>query len=384
VIRGPSGRYALADRGELVRAFVPAPLPPDPPIDLTPELQQRSERAQLACGRLDGIRSVLPDPFFFLYASVRREALLSSQIEGTQSSLSDLLLFELERDPVAGGDDVLEVSNYVAAIAHGTARIDGGFPLANRLIRETHGILLRSGRGAEKSPGQFRRTQNWIGGTRPGNARFVPPPPDEVEACMASLEQFINGDSPNRLIKAALAHAQFETIHPFLDGNGRVGRLLVALMLHNDNVLRQPVLFLSLFLKQHRDEYYRLLDLVRREGDWEAWLSFFLEGIESAAESAVDTVNRLLALFNADEARLRDSDRVRASAIRALAELRKLPVATVTEIATRIGVTFPTAGGALEALQALGIVKEITGRRRDRIFAYQAYLDILSEGSEPL
>jgi len=256
---------------EVVRAFVPSPLPPDPlPVIAGPSARLH-DQALLACGRLDAVTALLPEPDLFLYAYVRREALLSSQIEGTQSSLSDLLLFELEQAPGVPFDDVVEVSNYVAALEHSLARLREGFPLCNRLLREMHGILLQRGRGADRLPGEFRRSQNWVGGTRPGNAHFVPPPPARVEACMADLERFLHDESLpfSALVKAALAHVQFETIHPFLDGNGRIGRLLIAMILHHEGVLRQPLLYLSLYLKQHRAEYYRLLDATRQEGDWE-------------------------------------------------------------------------------------------------------------------
>ena len=294
--RGITGRYEVTGiGGEQVKAFVPHPLPPNPPLDLSNGRQRLLERATLALGRLDSITLLLPDPNLFLYAYVRREAVLSSQIEGTQSSLADLLLFELEEAPGVPFDDVVEVSNYVAALEHGMKRLREGFPLSNRLIREMHATLLSRGRGDEKSPGEFRRTQNWIGGTRPGNAHFVPPPPSHVEDGMAALERFIHdaGTPYPALVKAALAHVQFETIHPFLDGNGRIGRLLIAFILHHGGVLSKPLLYLSLYLKQHQAEYYRLLDLVRAEGGWEAWLDFFLEGVENTASNAVQTAQRL-------------------------------------------------------------------------------------------
>ena len=305
--RGTTGRFVItATTGEQVRAFVPEPLPPRLPVAIDARRQRLLEQALLACGRLDSITSLLPDPDLFLYAYVRREAVLSSQIEGTKSSVSDLLLFELDELPGVPFDDVVEVSNYVAALEHGLARLAEGFPLCNRLIREVHGILLSRGRGADKQPGTFRTSQNWVGGTRPGNAEFVPPPPHEVERCMGDLERFLhNGTVPGTLVKAALAHVQFETIHPFLDGNGRVGRLLIALVLHHEGVLHQPLLYLSLYLKRHRAEYYRLLDAVRFTGDWEAWLDFFLEGVADTATGAVDTAHRLLALFRHDAERIR-------------------------------------------------------------------------------
>ena len=315
--RNASGHYdTTATGGETVRAFVPFPLPPDPPLDLTGNRQRLLERATLALGRLDSVSTLLPDPQLFLYAYVRREAVLSSQIEGTQSSLSDLLLFELEEAPGTPIDDVVEVSNYIRALEHGMTRLREGFPLCNRLLREMHAHLMSRGRGSDKEPGEFRRTQNWIGGTRPGNARFVPAPPHEVEASMAALEGFLHEDASGMpvLLKAALAHVQFETIHPFLDGNGRLGRLLIALLLHHGGLLGQPLLYLSLYLKQHRAVYYDLLDRVRTEGDWEAWVDFFLEGVEATALGAVDTARRLVALFDEDTRRIQQSGRSAANA----------------------------------------------------------------------
>ena len=385
--RGATGRYETSTSGgETVRAFVPAPLPPDPMLDLHGERQRLLERALLACGRLDGVRALLPDPDLFLYAYVRREAVLSSQIEGTQSSLSDLLLFELDEAPGVPFDDVVEVSNYVAALEHGMARLRGGFPISNRLLREVHEKLLRSGRGADRQPGEFRRSQNWLGGARPGNARFVPPPPQRVEDCMASLERAIHARDEGLpvLVKAALVHLQFETIHPFLDGNGRVGRLLISLMLHDDRVLEQPLLYLSNYFKQHRDEYYRLLDLVRREGDWEAWLDFFLEGVELTAGAAVQTAHRLLALFSADAERVQSIGRAAASALRVYDAFRDRPLSTIAALSEQTGASYPTVSRAVEELERLRIVREITGRKRGRIFAYTRYLDILGEGTEPL
>ena len=385
--RGLTGQYRVTQvAGETIRAFVPYSLPPDPPLIFDAQRQQLLERATLALGRLDSISLLLPDPDLFLYAYVRREAVLSSQIEGTQSSLAQLLLFELDEAPGVPFDDVVEVSNYVAALTHGLERLQNGFPLSNRLIREMHAILLRRGRGSEKSPGEFRRTQNWIGGTRPGNAHFVPPPADHVEACMASLERFIHGENNPypALVKAALAHVQFETIHPFLDGNGRIGRLLIAFILHHDRVLSQPLLYLSLFFKQHRSEYYRLLDLVRVEGDWEAWLDFFLEGVEQTANNAVDTAKRLLSLFNRDEQCIRKAQGTTSATLQIFSAFCRRPLISVSEVCQQTGLSFPTVSAAIQRLGRLGIVREITGKRRNRIFAYQAYLDILNEGTEAL
>jgi Fic family protein len=387
VKRGPTGSYeTTTTSGEQVRAFVPAPLPPDPAPDLTGRRRQLHEQALIACGRLDAITALLPEPDLFLYAYVRREAVLSSQIEGTQSSLSDLLLFELDEAPGVPVDDVVEVSNYVAALEHGLSRLREDFPLSNRLLREIHARLLAHGRGADKLPGEFRRSQNWLGGTRPGNAQYVPPPPQQVEPCMAALERYLNegGTDQGTLVRAALAHVQFETIHPFLDGNGRVGRLLIALLLHNDNVLRQPLLYLSLYFKRNRSEYYRLLDAVRGDGDWEAWLDFFLEGVLETAGGAVETAHRLLDLFQDDAEQVRTLGRAAANTLRVFDALRARPVATVNDLADRAGIAYPTAARAVEALQKLGIVREITGRRRGRVYAYGKYLDVLNEGAEPL
>lgn len=385
--RGPTGRLEVTRvGGEEVRAFVPNPLPPAPPLALSGGRQRRLEQAILALGRLDSITTLLPDPQLFLYAYVRREAVLSSQIEGTQSSLSDLLLFELEEAPGVPFDDVVEVSNYVAALEHGMGRLRSGFPLSNRLIREMHEQLLARGRGSEKQPGEFRRSQNWIGGTRPGNAHFVPPPPTLVEDLMSALERTFHepdGHYPV-LVTVALAHVQFETIHPFLDGNGRIGRLLIPLLLHDAGILQQPLLYLSLYFKQHRDEYYRLLDRVRAVGDWEAWLDFFVEGVVTTATSAVDTAQRLVALFKEDTARVQAAGRGSATLLRVLQSLHERPVITLNEVSRRTGLSFPTSSKGMTALVNIGLARELTGFRRNRVFAYDNYLAILGEGTEPI
>jgi Fic family protein len=372
--------------GEEVRAFVPAPLPPEPPLDLTGARLRLLESSTLAVGRLDSITTLLPDPQLFLYAYVRREAVLSSQIEGTQSSLSDLLLFELDEAPGVPFDDAVEVSNYVAALEHGMARLRGGFPLSNRLIREMHEKLLARGRGSEKQPGEFRRSQNWIGGTRPGKAYFVPPPPALVEESMSALERMFHASDSSYpvLVTAALTHVQFETIHPFLDGNGRIGRLLIPLLLHDAGVLQQPLLYLSLYFKQHRDEYYRLLDRVRRVGDWEAWLDFFLEGVASTATSAVETAQRLVRLFKEDADRVGSSGRGAATTLRVLQALRERPLVTLNDLSRRANISFPTAAKVMAGLVEIGLAREITGNRRNRVFAYDRYVAILAEGTEPL
>lgn len=385
--RGPTGRYEISTVvGEPVRAFTPNPLPPTPPLEMTEQRQKLLERATLALGRLDSITLLLPDPDIFLYAYIRREAVLSSQIEGTQSSLAQLMLFELEEAPGIPMNDVVEVSNYVAALDYGLQRLREGFPLCNRLIREMHAVLLSRGRGCEQSPGEFRRSQNWIGGTRPGNAHFVPPPPYCLEECMAALERFLHGEGNPypTIIKAALAHVQFETIHPFLDGNGRIGRLLIAFMLHHDRVLSQPLLYLSLYFKQHRTEYYQLLDLVRTEGDWEIWLDFFLEGVEHSASNAVETARRLVALFQQDEQGIQSLGRGASTALRVFRTLCQRPLATLNSVCQRTGLSFPAAAKGMQSLEHLGIAREITGQRRNRVFGYDQYLSILSEGTEPL
>lgn len=373
--------------GEAFRAYIPEALPPRPPLAIDAGLQEKLDRANRAVGRLDGISAVLPDPALFLYFYVRKEALLSSQIEGTQSSISDLLLYEGEQTPSAGLDDVREVSNYVAAMYHGLNRMQkDGFPLSLRLIREMHAILLRDGRGAAKDPGEFRRSQNWIGGSRPGNARFVPPPPEEVVPCMGALEKFLHNDPEPTplLIKAALAHVQFETIHPFLDGNGRMGRLLITLLLCGEGALKEPMLYLSLYFKSNRDAYYDWLQRVRETGDWEGWLTFFLLGVEETAQGATDTARRILTLFETDRARISQGGRAMATDLRLHEYMQKKPLFTVSQAMKALSMTAPAIGAAVARLQALKLVRETTGKKRDRIYSYAPYLAILSEGAEPL
>ncbi len=371
--------------GEQIHAFVPRSLPPDLPLDLS-RMQRELERAILALGQLDSESRLLPDPELFIYAYVRREAQLSSQIEGTQSSLSDLFELELRGSGDIWNDDETEVSNYVAALEHGLHRVREGFPLSNRLIREMHGLLLRSGRGSSKLPGQFRRSQNWIGGTRPGTAAYVPPPQQEVERCMAELEQFIHAedDGISALVRAGLAHAQFESIHPFLDGNGRVGRLLIAFILHQEGVLRQPLLYLSLYLKQHRSRYYDLLSQLRDRGDWEAWMEFFIVGVRETAQDGVRTARQLSQLFDTDRKRLEQSARRAGSMLQAHDVLKRSPIISIQHVHEQTGLSWPTAAAAVKRLTELGIAREITGRSYARLFAYSAYIDILSEGAEPL
>jgi Fic family protein len=374
--RSATGTYEVTTvGGEAVRAFIPRPLPPQPALDLGGPIQPLLERALLALGRLDSISALLPDTDLFLYSYVRKEAVLSSQIEGTQSSLSDLLLFEMEQAPGAPLDDVVEVSGYVRALEHGLARLRAGFPLSSRLIREVHAELLARGRGSDTDPGEFRRSQNWIGGTRPGNAVFVPPPPIAVADCISDLERFLHDDRSDLpvLIKAAVAHLQFETIHPFLDGNGRVGRLLIALILSSAGVLSEPLLYLSLYFKENRAE--------RHDGDWEAWIAFFLRGVEETANGAVSTARQLVVVFSADRELVRGQGRRAGSALRVCEALTSRPVLTVSGAAQRTGLSFPGASDGMKLLTELGIVRELTGKKRNRAFAYDRYLAMLGEGT---
>ncbi|MFP5464399.1 MAG: Fic family protein [Gammaproteobacteria bacterium] len=381
------GQYVhCATAGETYRAYVPSPLPPDPPLAIDADLLTLLEQANRALGRLDGIADLLPDRNLFLYQYVRREAVVSSQIEGTQSSLSDLLLFELAEAPGAPLDDVAEVSQYVAALDHGLKRLAGDFPLCLRLLREIHGVLLAHGRGAHKQPGEFRRSQNWLGGTRPGNAALVPPPPERLAECLDALERFLHGDDGGLpvLVKTALAHVQFETIHPFLDGNGRLGRLLVILMLVDAGVLRQPLLYLSLYFKVHRLEYYDRLQRVRTHGDWEGWLGFYLKGVAETAQQAVDAARRLLGIFEQDRERIRGLGRIATSALEVHRHLQQRPVSRVAEAVAATGINRTTVTAVFRRLVELGMVRELPGRQRNRVFVYTACLDILSEDTQPL
>lgn len=370
--------------GELIRAFVPPPLPPVPAIDLL-ALLDRLSLAERALGRLDGITMLLPRQELFLYMYVRKEAVLSSQIEGTQSTLTDLLRFETEAQAGQPIDDIREVSNYVDAMMYGLERLQN-LPLSLRLIREMHARLLQSGRGGTKDPGEFRRSQNWIGGTRPGNALYVPPPVTELDDCLGAFERFMHEDRSRlpALIKAGLLHVQFETIHPFLDGNGRIGRLLVTLYLCANGVLQKPLLYLSLFFKTHRADYYRLLQEVREHGHWEAWLDFFLAGVAETANQAFDAATRIVDLFKEDRERVTaQSDRA-GSSLRIHESFQQHPFLTANQLVQHTGLSAPTVNAALADLERFGILEEITGRKRGRVFSYRAYLNILSEGTDPL
>ncbi len=383
--RSLQGSYTtISTVGEPANAFVPFDLPPSPSIDWTPELRSHFDEALLSLGRLDSASMLLPDVSLFLYSYVRKEAVLSSMIEGTRSSISDLLLFEADQQPGVPPDDVREVSNYVNALEYGLRRLGEGFPLSLRLIKEIHVRLLAEGRGAEKNPGEFRRSQNWIAGSRPGNAVLVPPPPEKIVTLMGALELFLH-DKPSPtpvLLKAALAHVQFETIHPFLDGNGRVGRLLITLLLCGGKALQEPMLYVSLFFKSHRQVYYDLLNRVRIEGDWEAWLDFFAEAVVVTAGQGVDTVRKLDELAKQDREKLQSLGRAVGSALRIHYAFLKRPITTSRNLEKTTGLSHVTVNKTLDKLCTIGVVSELTGRKRNRVFSYPAYIDILNEGTE--
>ena len=377
-----AGRLVRQQSGpEGYSAFIPAPLPPKPPLAFDPDLREALERASHALGRLDGVSASL-DPDLLLYMYVRKEAVLSSQIEGTQSTLTDLLQYENAEAPGVPEKDVREVSRYVAALQHGFDRMRGGMPISLRLIREVHGVLLKDGRGGNQAPGEFRRSQNWIGGSRPSKARFVPPPPHEMLTALDNLEKFLHDERERTppLIKAGLAHVQFETIHPFLDGNGRVGRLLITLLLCAAGTLSQPFLYLSLYFRQNRADYYDALQRVRTHGDWESWLRFYLVGVEEVATQATVTARALVGLFEADRARVRKVGRGAASALSVYELLRQKIIISIPRAAEATGLSRPTVSAALERLTSVGITKEITGRARDRQFVYGQQLAVLDKG----
>jgi Fic family protein len=383
-----AGHFVSQGQGQAAyKAFLPKPLPPDPPLRVGPETQRRLEAANLSLGRLDGIGRYLPDADVFLYMYIRKEAVLSSQIEGTQSSLADLLLHENASAPGVPVGDVREVSNYVAAMGHGLQLLQR-LPLCLRVVREVHGVLVSGTRGQDKTPGEFRRSQNWIGGSRPGNARFVPPPAHEVPAALGDLEKFLHDEveQASPIVKAGLAHAQFETIHPFLDGNGRVGRLLITLIFVASGVLARPLLYMSLHFKRHRQEYYERLQRVRVEGDWEGWIDFYLDGVVDVASQAAETVDRLLRLFEADRQAVSASrggtvyQRAAAqSNLQVYEYLRRRAVLGIPEAARALSLSKPTVARVLSELEALGIAREITGKARNRTFVYQKYMDVLNE-----
>lgn len=385
-----SGRYITNSFSpEPFKSFIPSPLPPEPPLNLSEEHYALLDKATLAVGRLDGLTVQLPRDVVSLYTYfyIRKEAVLSSQIEGTQSSLSDLILYESNEVPGVPLKDVREVLQYVNAINHGLKRLrEDDFPLSLRLLREIHEILLYSGRGSEKMPGEFRTSQNWIGGTRPGNAKFVPAPPSEVIPCMGALENFIHEKHlyMQVLVKAALIHVQFETIHPFLDGNGRLGRLLITLLLCAEGTLQEPLLYLSLYFKQHRETYYELLQRVRSEGDWESWLHFFLTGVYETATQAVKTSKSILDLFQSDQQRIETAGRSLGTTLRVFKLLQSMPLTSIAGASQEVQLSIPTVTSALNRLQELGIVREITSKRRDKLYSYERCIHLLNEGTEPL
>lgn len=366
--------------GESYKTYVPPKLPLDPSIDLAP-LYPQLEKATLALAELNSLHQIIPNTSLFIYMYVRKEALLSSQIEGTQSSFSDLILFENNQKPTVSLEDVEEVSNYVKAINYGLFQIKNHLPLSLRLLKEIHHILLSGTRGATKLPGEFRRSQNWIGGTRPGNALFVPPSVDHLAACMNDFEKFLHDGTLPILIKAGLAHVQFETIHPFLDGNGRVGRLLITLLLCANGMLNEPILYLSLYLKQNRHTYYELLQEVRRNGTWETWLEFFLIGVYESAKQSIQTAQKINDIFKKDHEKISYLGRARFSCEQTLEYMKHLPQVTVPLLAQALKITPPTARNALNQLKSMDVLEEISGKKRDKVYVYRNYLDVLEDES---
>lgn len=381
-----TGTYRVTKwENEEVRAFVPAPLPPaNPPLALDDETGRSLSDAMTALGKLAIAADMVPNAEWFLYGFVRKEALITSQIEGTQATLQDVLAFEAG-EKAERPDDVREVCNYVDALtyARGELARPKGLPLATRLLCDVHKRLMKGARGSEKQPGEIRRSQNWIGGSRPGNARFVPPPPDVVPEALSALEKWIHGDdSLPPLVRIGLAHVQFETIHPFLDGNGRIGRLLIALLVEHWGLLKSPLLYLSVAFKRHRQAYYDRLNGVRVDGDWEGWMRFFLDCVTEAADDAVASAQRLHVVTAADRTKVAAHAKTTVPAIRLFELLPSHPMVTLSLAIKLLGVSKPTAVKALDALQAAGVLREITGKRRDRIYAYHEYLRVLSPDTD--
>jgi Fic family protein len=385
-----TGRYERTSvRGEEVASFIPHPLPPaKPPVVLTNALTQRLRVAEQALVRLELAGEMVPSLDWFIYAFVRKEAVLSSQIEGTQATLVDLLTFEAQQggaDCAPPSADVEEVCNYLDALtfARGELARPRGLPLSMRLLNKTHERLMRGVRGADNHPGELRRSQNWIGGSRPGNAAYVPPPPHALGDVLGAFEKYMHGDDAlPPLVRAGLLHVQFETIHPYLDGNGRIGRLLVTLLLSHWNLLTKPLLYLSLYFKRHRADYYARLTAVRTTGDWEGWLDFFLDGVATIAEEAVASARELFALVAADRARVLANEGMSIAALRLFELLPRHPVVTVASVMKLVETTKPTAGRAVALLVTADVLVETTGRRRDRSFVYRGYLDRLRVGTE--
>jgi Fic family protein len=371
---------------ETVSSFIPTALPPKAPsLEIDAMRAALLARAERGLARLEVAGAMVPSLDWFIYAFVRKEAVLSSQIEGTQATLVDLLEYEADKEDRKPGEDVREVCNYIDALNYARGQLESpkGLPLSMRLLHEAHRRLLRGVRGANKQPGEVRRSQNWIGGTRPGNALFVPPPPEELPALLGDLESYLHAaDALPPLVRIGLAHVQFETIHPYLDGNGRIGRLLVALLLEHWRLLPAPLLYLSLYFKRHRTEYYRLLGEVRANGDWEAWTDFFLEGVATIADEAVVTARDVFTLVSTDRERVLAASGASVIAARLLEQLPVHPVITITAIVKLLETTKPTAGKAVQLLESLGVLVETSGRRRDRTFAYKSYLERLRAGTE--
>jgi Fic family protein len=386
-----TGRYDRSRVGaEEVAAFVPLALPPaDPPLEISTDLAQRLRTAEQALVRLELAGAMVPSLDWFIYAFVRKEAVVSSQIEGTQATLVDLLAFEAQEETTAPSAppnaDVEEVCNYLDALTYAREQLahPTGLPLSMRLLNETHRRLMRGVRGVEKLPGEVRRSQNWIGGSRPCNAAYVPPPPHALGAVLGAFEKYLHkSDAPHPLLRAGLLHVQFETIHPYLDGNGRIGRLLVTLLLEHWKLLTKPLLYLSLFFKRHRDEYYRRLNAVRIDGDWEGWLDFFVDGVAEIADEAVASARELFALVAEDRARVLGHDGMSLSALRLFELLPRHPIVSVASVKKLVDTTKPTAGKAIELLILAGVLVESTGKKRDRSYVYRAYLDLLRVGTE--
>jgi Fic family protein len=381
-----AGRYITQPTG--YRAFVPALLPPNPPLEFDGETLCLHEQATVKVGRLEGLTVNLPNPDLFLSMYVRKEALLSSQIEGTQASLDDVLTYEVENGNRPAGGDVDEVVNYVRAMKYGLARLQE-FPLSLRLIREIHAELLRGVRGGEsaRTPGDFRITQNWIGppGCTLAEATFVPPPPEEMKTALYDLEKFLHAGIPlPMLVQCALVHAQFETIHPFLDGNGRVGRLLITLLLCHSGMLQRPLLYLSYYFKAHRNEYYDRLNAIRANGAWEEWLRFFLRGVAVVAQQAAETAEKILKLRDTHVRTIHDAyPRASANAIKLLDCLFEQPYVTTALTTARLGISTPTANVLLTRFVDAGLLKEVTGKSYGRVYRYDPYVALLREGTEP-
>jgi Fic family protein len=378
-----SGKFLITTTlGESVKAFVPVSLPPvDPALSPSCYVEQNQE-AELALARLSGVTGLVPSIDWLLYGAIRKEALLTSQIEGTQATLTDLFDDEAGLD-IKNADDIEEVTNYMQAFrfVRENLRNKSGLPISTRLLCGAHQLLLNGVRGTGKQPGELRKSQNWVGGTRPGNAVFVPPPADRVPKLLTNLEHFIHkdGDGLPRLVNIALAHAQFETIHPFLDGNGRIGRLLIAALMEYFGLLPEPLMYLSSYLKQHQTEYYRLLSAIRTEGDWESWVSFFLEGVTEAATSAEKGIIEVASRVSADRRLLLAAQSVSPASLRLFELLPMMPRFTIDRIKLELKTTFPTANAAAKILEELGIVTEITGQARNRSFSYQPYIDLISK-----